>query len=76
MKALVEIPQTDLKALKPICELKNISRSEAIRRAIHSYILDNTIHADPNKADKVFGLWKNSPVDGLNYQRKIRAEWK
>lgn len=75
MKALIEIPQIDLRALKPICETNKISRSEAVRRAIRFYIKKNQMSGASDKTDRAFGLWKTHPVDSLAYQQKIRAEW-
>lgn len=73
MRVLADIPQPDINALKPVCAKSNISRAEAIRRAVRFYIQQNQ-PAD-TKEDKAFGLWKNNPVDGLAYQNKIRSEW-
>lgn len=70
MRALVDIPDTQLESLGAICESKNVSRAEAIRQAIDYYI---ALH----KADigQAFGLWKDKAVDGLEYQEKVRNEW-
>lgn len=70
MRALVDIPDRQIDELAVICEAKKLSRAEAIRQAIASYIEKNK----PGTAD-AFGLWKNRKVDGLTYQEQVRSEW-
>jgi metal-responsive CopG/Arc/MetJ family transcriptional regulator len=70
MRALVDIPDRQIDELSDICEAKKLSRAEAIRQAISSYIEKNK-----QEAVDVFGLWKNRKVDGLTYQEQVRSEW-
>lgn len=70
MRALVDIPDGQIDELSMICEAKKMSRAEAIRQAISSYIEKNK----PGTVD-VFGLWKDRKVDGLAYQEQVRSEW-
>lgn len=69
MRALVDIPDKQIDQLSAICELKKLSRAEAIRQAIRLYIEQN------KPGDDAFGLWKDKKVDGLTYQEQVRAEW-
>lgn len=53
------------------------SRSALVREAVDK-LLDENGHASRMRAlDAVFGLWKKHGFDedGLDYQRRIRAEW-
>jgi hypothetical protein len=70
MRALVDISDKQIDALKAICKTKKLSRAEAIRQAIAAYIERNK----PGAVD-AFGLWKNRKVDGLRYQEQVRSEW-
>ena len=70
MRALIEIPDGQIAALAAICTSEKASRSEIIRRAIALYIEQ----AAPAPAE-AFGLWRDSPVDGLVYQERMRSEW-
>lgn len=73
MRALVDIPDSQLNDLAIVCKAKKLPRAEVIRQAIAAYIADNK--PNPNQA---FGLWAGSnkqTVDGLAYQEKVRAEW-
>ena len=68
----------DLKSLEvkiPILsEQKKISRAEIIRQAITDHIANNTKIASNH--EKAFGIWKNTKIDAITYQRKLRDEWK
>jgi metal-responsive CopG/Arc/MetJ family transcriptional regulator len=70
MRTLVDIPDRQIEDLAVICESRHISRAELIRQAIAVYIEQNK----PSAAD-AFGIWKNTNVDGLAYQEKMRSEW-
>lgn len=70
MRALVDIPEKQIDQLAEICEVKKLSRAEAIRQAIGLYI-------EQNKSDNAdaFGLWRDRKIDGLTYQEQVRSEW-
>jgi len=71
MRTLIDIPEKDLSLLNRVSERQGVSRAEVVRQAIAAYL-------EPHKhAEKVegFGLWSDHPVDGLEYQEKIRSEW-
>lgn len=70
MRTLVDIPDRQIDDLTLICETKKMSRAEAIRQAIASYIEKNK-----SVTGEAFGLWKKNKVDGLAYQKKVRSEW-
>ena len=73
MRALVDIPDSQLDDLAMVCKAKKLPRAAVIRQAIAAYIAQNK----PN-TDQAFGLWGNSKqqaVDGLTYQENVRAEW-
>jgi metal-responsive CopG/Arc/MetJ family transcriptional regulator len=71
MRTLVDIPDQELKLLNKLSEASDLSRAELIRRAIAAYL-------EPHKQSEVseaFGLWSESPADGVAYQERIRTEW-
>jgi metal-responsive CopG/Arc/MetJ family transcriptional regulator len=70
MRTLVDIPDRQIDDLKSICDARNVSRAEVIRQAISAYIESNR----PSTVE-AFGLWKGRKLDGLAYQKKLRAEW-
>jgi len=81
MRTLVDIPDQQLNELRAICAVRQLSRAEAVRQAISTFIEQNR---SCRKA--AFGLWKDQevylpgeaeplPNDGLAYQEKLRSEW-
>jgi predicted transcriptional regulator len=71
MRTLVDIPEEDIKALDDLARRRKEPRAKVIRRAVREHI---------NKSRKpdiseFFGLWKDAPVDGLEFQQRIRTEW-
>jgi metal-responsive CopG/Arc/MetJ family transcriptional regulator len=71
-RALVGIPEKELKALDTLSEVQHVSRAELIRRAVSLY-LEKFKPAD--KSEEAFGLWEDRKVDGLAYQTRLREEW-
>jgi metal-responsive CopG/Arc/MetJ family transcriptional regulator len=71
MRTLVDIPAEDLDLVNGVVKKLDISRAEFVRRAISSYL-------EPHRADpaaEAFGIWRSRPVDGLEYQERMRGEW-
>lgn len=71
MRAIVDLPKEQVDSLAELCRREGISRAEAIRRAIASYLLDEA----PASDDDAFGMWRDRKIDGVTYQRKLRREW-
>jgi len=71
MRTIIELPQEQLRALAEVCRREQISRAEAVRRAVADYA---SRHAT-GEAEKAFGLWRGRRVDGLAYERRLRREW-
>jgi len=71
MRALVDIPDNDMKELTRRSRAEKRSRASLIRDAISAYLKKPA----PKKDVPGFGLWKDYPIDGVEYQRKIRSEW-
>ena len=71
MRTIVDIPREQLDALAVVCRCLNISRAEAVRKALDEY-LAKLREAEPNE---VFGLWKNHGVDARAHEDSLRDEW-
>ena len=71
MRTIVDIPDQQLDSLGSICQREGISRAEAVRRAVASYLEEQT----DTSTDDAYGIWQKRKVDGVAYQRKLRAEW-
>ena len=61
MRILIDLNEARIKTLARICESRELSRAEIIRREIDQFIATQT-----PPAVNVFGLWKDSAVDGLD----------
>jgi hypothetical protein len=70
MRITIEIPDEQAIPLADVFRRAEISRSEAIRRAIGLFLHQNV--ADEYAA---FGLWKGRGNDGVHYQQRLREEW-
>ncbi|PPQ29565.1 ribbon-helix-helix domain-containing protein [Rhodopila globiformis] len=71
MRTLIDLPDTQIRALAALCERVNQPRAAVIRDAVAEY-LDR--HA-ATTTGSAFGLWGSEAMDGLAYQEKVRAEW-
>ena len=71
MRTIIELPGDQLDALADLCRAEGISRAEAIRRAVLSYVRG----ARSKALTSAFGLWRDRPIDGLEYERQLRDEW-
>ncbi|MBV9248078.1 MAG: ribbon-helix-helix protein, CopG family [Acetobacteraceae bacterium] len=71
MKTLVDIPDTEIRALRELCLRVNQPRAALIREAISEYVQRHQLP----QAEEAFGSWGHETVDGLAYQEQVRAEW-
>ncbi len=76
MRTIVDLPEEQIAALDNYCEEENVSRAEAVRRAVSEFVPAKAKEKKRSiKNDPGFGSWKNLNIDGLEFQGKIRAEW-
>ncbi len=71
MRTIVDLPQEQVEALSQVCEQDNISRAEAIRRAV-SQMLKARSGASRESA---FGAWKDRGEDSAQIVAELRDEW-
>ncbi len=71
MRALIDIPDTQVRALAALCEQVNQPRAVIVRQAIAEYL----VKYQRGPGQDAFGLWTASAPDGINFQRDARAEW-
>ena len=72
MRTIVDLPEEQTAGLAALCEQERISRAEAVRRAVADYL--KVRHATERGA--FFGMWEDSGIDGLEYERSLRDEWR
>lgn len=71
MRTLVDIPESDLRRLNKLSKSRKLSRAELVRTAVAQYLRQE----EPDSLDKIFGIWKDRNIDGLEYQEQMRREW-
>lgn len=71
MRILTEIEDEHIAQLDEIAARSKRSRAALIRDAISAYLGARKQTA----TDDGFGLWGKRKVDGMAYQKKVRAEW-
>ncbi len=73
MKALLDIPEDDVRWLDVRAKQEGTSRAALVRQAVSVY----RAKSETSGIDAAFGLWKDriDIGDGVEFQRKLRAEW-
>ncbi len=71
MRTLVDIGDSQLRALDELSRKGKRSRAALIREAVDDYLAKHR----RSQEDDAFGLWGNQKMDGLVYQEKVRGEW-
>ena len=72
MRVTVDLPKDQIVGLANLCDEEQISRAEAVRRAVTDYLKARHV----TEQDSFFGMWRNRGVDGVEYQRALREEWR
>ncbi len=72
MRTIVDLPEEQIAGLADLCDEERISRTEAVRRAVADYLKARHV----TKRGSFFGMWRNRGIDGLEYQRALREEWR
>jgi hypothetical protein len=77
MRTIVELTEDQIEELRRYCLAEKVSRAEAIRRGVDLLVKEKQERRDRflKALDAAFGSWKGHGIDGLEYQRQIRAEW-
>lgn len=71
VRALIDIPDTQIRALAALCEKVKQPRAVIIRDAIAEYLARHQRVSN----DEAFGLWTADAPDGVDFQRAARTEW-
>ena len=71
MRTLVDIAESQVRALDELARAGDQSRAALIRQAIDDFLKQRLRIS----ATDGFGLWGRGDEDGLGYQERIRREW-
>lgn len=72
MRTIINLPEDQITALAEVCRREGVSRAEAVRRAVADYLAAR----QPAGRDEIFGIWHGRSIDGLDYERNLRSEWR
>lgn len=74
MRALIDIPDSDLAALDALARRNKRSRAAEVREAVKAHL---AAKAAPDWIDQAFGLWQGHTdiADAVAWQRRERATW-
>ena len=71
MRALIDLPEKLMKEIAAVAERDEMSRAEAVRRAVADYVAKRSM----GRPGAAFGIWKSKNVDALDYEDRLRNEW-
>jgi metal-responsive CopG/Arc/MetJ family transcriptional regulator len=72
MKISIDLPKDTVETLDHLCRRQNCSRAELIRQAVAVYL---NSHLPSDEEHPAYGMWQDRNLDGVDYQRTLRAEW-
>ena len=75
MRTIVEIPNKAVESLDKLSEEQKCSRAAIIRKAIEEFLSKQNERSETEVFKQLFGLRQENPVDGVEYQNKLREEW-
>jgi metal-responsive CopG/Arc/MetJ family transcriptional regulator len=73
-----KILSTELQAIEAVLQEHYQADSMDKAMELHKQLLEEValkLRIQAHPLDAAFGLWKDHAVDGVEYQRKLRAEW-
>ena len=74
MRMSLELPKDQVEAIDRLSE-ENRRTCEAVIQAAVAEFLEEDRKRRRRLMMAAFGIWKDRGIDGLEYQRAIRAEW-
>ena len=73
MRTIIDVEKGKLDALTVLAHNAHTSRAALIRQAIDTFLQDSL---KKKNTEDVFGILNGRrKIDGVEYQRRIRAEW-
>ena len=75
MRTIIEIPNPTVERLDELCQQQKCSRAAIIRKAIEEFLAKQTERSESEIYNQIFGIRRKNPVDGVEYQNKLRKEW-
>lgn len=70
-RTLIDLDDDQIRAVDEIAAAEKRSRASLIRQAVTELLG----RARRSREKDAFGLWGDHKIDGLEYERKLLAEW-
>lgn len=71
MRTIVDLPEEQVQALAELCDREQISRAEAVRRALATMLETQKLKG----REDAFGGWQGRKVDSRKLVNDLREEW-
>jgi metal-responsive CopG/Arc/MetJ family transcriptional regulator len=71
MQTTIDIPEEQVAQIDKLSQTRNISRDELFSRALEVYL-----ESRERALDESAGAWAGSQGDGVEYQQRLRDEWR
>jgi predicted transcriptional regulator len=71
VRTLVDLPDSQIRALADLCERVKQPRPAIIREAVAEFLERHAVKS----MESAYGLWGAEAADGLAYQENARTEW-
>ena len=71
MRTVIDVPDEIIQSLDQVSGVEKRSRASLIREALAEYLKLKSVPP----AEAAFGLWKETPKEGVQYQNDLRDEW-
>ena len=75
MPMTISLTEEQEERLAKLCREEDVSRTEAVRRAIARYLDEYRQARRREHRDDVFGMWRGRELSGLASERRLRDEW-
>ena len=75
MRTLIDLPEHELQELTKLSKERKVSRAHLVRCAVTRFLEAESKENKKDTLDKLFGIWKDRNIDGLEYQEQMRKEW-
>jgi metal-responsive CopG/Arc/MetJ family transcriptional regulator len=73
MRTIIDLTEEQITALDRLRKQSHTSRAALIREAVEVYLATRSTKSLKDRPG--FGAWKHKQLDGVKYQRRLRAEW-
>jgi len=75
MRTIIDLRADQVAELEQLCQHENISRAEAIRRAVDTMIQAREIAQRKSWREEGFGSWGPPDFDAREFIDELRSEW-